>query len=162
MADLVVEATGAPEGFRLARTAVRPAGTIVLKSTYAGSLDLNLSSIVVDEITLLGSRCGPFGPALRLMERQQVDPQVLIDARYPLAQVEACVRARRAAGRIEGPAKPLICGIIHPIRPRSAMDRAPDFESVGSEFESRRGRQMCRSMRPASPYMGERQRIMNF
>lgn len=87
MADLVVEATGAPEGFMLARMAVRPAGTIVLKSTYAGSLDLNLSSIVVDEITLLGSRCGPFGPALQMMEQQQVDPRVLIDARYSLDQV---------------------------------------------------------------------------
>ncbi len=91
--------------------------------------------MVVDEIRLLGSRCGPFGPALRLLEQRRVDPQVLIDARYPLDQVEVGVRARRAAGRMEGPAKPLICGIIHPIRPRSAMDRAPDFKSVGSEFE---------------------------
>ena len=89
MADLVVEATGAPEGFELARTAVRPAGTIILKSTYAGNLALNLSAIVVDEITLLGSRCGPFGPALRLLEQQRVDPRALIDAHYSLAQVPA-------------------------------------------------------------------------
>lgn len=89
MADLVVEATGSPAGFDLARSAVRPAGTIVLKSTYAGSLTLNLSAVVVDEIRLVGSRCGPFGPALRLLEQRAVDPGGLIDARYPLAEAPA-------------------------------------------------------------------------
>lgn len=83
-ADVVVEATGSPEGFGLARQAVRPAGTIVMKSTYHGNLDMNLSSIVVDEITLVGSRCGPFGPALRLLEQGLVDPRPLIERRYPL------------------------------------------------------------------------------
>jgi threonine dehydrogenase-like Zn-dependent dehydrogenase len=89
MADLVVEATGVPEGFDLARTAVRPAGTLVMKSTYAGTVNLNLSSLVVDEIQLIGSRCGPFGTALRLLEQRQVDPTYLIDARYPLEQAVA-------------------------------------------------------------------------
>lgn len=89
MADLVVEATGSPAGFDLARSAVRPAGTIVLKSTYAGSMALNLSAVVVDEIRLVGSRCGPFGPALRLLEQRAVDPGGLIDARYPLAEAPA-------------------------------------------------------------------------
>jgi threonine dehydrogenase-like Zn-dependent dehydrogenase len=84
--DIVIEATGSPGGFSLARRAVRTRGTLVLKSTYAGDLNLNMSSIVVDEITLIGSRCGPFPPALRLMASGQVDPRPLIAARYPLAQ----------------------------------------------------------------------------
>jgi threonine dehydrogenase-like Zn-dependent dehydrogenase len=87
--DFVVEATGAPGGFSLAQKAVRPRGTIVLKSTYAGDLTVNFSSIVVDEITLIGSRCGPFEPALRLLETGQVDPVPLISACYPLVSGSA-------------------------------------------------------------------------
>ena len=66
-ADVVVECTGSPEGLELARSVVRPRGTIVLKSTYQGDTTLNLSAFVVDEITLVGSRCGPFAPALRAL-----------------------------------------------------------------------------------------------
>jgi threonine dehydrogenase-like Zn-dependent dehydrogenase len=84
--DLVVEATGSAEGFDLARRAVRPRGTIVLKSTYKGNMEINFSSIVVDEITLLGSRCGPFEPALRLLESGAIDPTVLIAAEYELEE----------------------------------------------------------------------------
>jgi threonine dehydrogenase-like Zn-dependent dehydrogenase len=84
MYDVVVEATGSPEGFGLARQAVRPAGTIVLKSTYRGNLEVNLSAVVVDEITLVGSRCGPFAPALRLLEQGRIDPRPLIEASYRL------------------------------------------------------------------------------
>lgn len=76
--DVVVEATGSPEGFGLARKAIRPRGTFVLKSTYAGELTLNMSSMVVDEINIVGSRCGPFGPALRLMQSRLVDPTIII------------------------------------------------------------------------------------
>jgi len=76
--DVVVEATGSPAGFSLARQAVRPRGTLVLKSTYKSELNVNFSAIVVDEINIIGSRCGPFEPALRLMESRQVDPAVLI------------------------------------------------------------------------------------
>ncbi len=83
--DVVVEATGSPSGFTLARQAIRPRGTLVLKSTYKGEMSVDFSSIVVDEINLIGSRCGPFEPALRLMESLQVDPTVLIDAEYALA-----------------------------------------------------------------------------
>jgi threonine dehydrogenase-like Zn-dependent dehydrogenase len=82
--DVVVEATGSPAGFDVARRAIRPRGTFVLKSTYKGELSLNLSGLVVDEITLVGSRCGPFAPALRLMEQKLVDPGVLIAAQYTL------------------------------------------------------------------------------
>jgi threonine dehydrogenase-like Zn-dependent dehydrogenase len=85
-ADLVVEVTGSPDGFALSRKAVRPAGTLVLKSTFAGDVTLNLSAIVVDEITLVGSRCGPFAPALRLLDAGLVDLRPLIAARYPLSE----------------------------------------------------------------------------
>jgi threonine dehydrogenase-like Zn-dependent dehydrogenase len=82
--DVVIEATGSTEGFTLARRAVRPRGTMILKSTYAGDMNVNISSIVVDEITVLGSRCGPFEPALRLLETRAVDPTVLISDKFKL------------------------------------------------------------------------------
>jgi threonine dehydrogenase-like Zn-dependent dehydrogenase len=84
-ADLVVEVTGSPAGFDLARRLLRPGGTLALKSTFAGRLaDFNISSLVVDEITLLGSRCGPFAPALRLLAEGAIVVEPLIHARYPL------------------------------------------------------------------------------
>lgn len=94
--DVVVEATGSPSGFDLARQALRPRGTLVLKSTYRGEMTLNWSPFVVDEITIVGSRCGPFEPALRLLEKQEVDPTPLIAGRYPLsAALEAYETARQ-------------------------------------------------------------------
>ena len=83
--DIVVEATGSPGGFALARKAIRPRGTLVMKSTYKGEMNVNFSSIVVDEINIIGSRCGPFEPALRLMESRQVDPTVLIAEEFKLS-----------------------------------------------------------------------------
>ncbi len=83
--DIVVEASGSPEGFELARRAVRPRGFLILKSTYAGEVSLNLSLLVVDEVTLVGSRCGPFEPALRLLKDGQIDPVPLISVRFPLS-----------------------------------------------------------------------------
>ncbi len=82
--DIVVEATGSPDGFNIARKAIRPRGTLVLKSTYKGEMNVNFSSIIVDEINLVGSRCGPFAPALRLMEKRAVDPTVLIAEEFKL------------------------------------------------------------------------------
>lgn len=84
--DLVIEATGSPRGFISARQSVRPRGTIILKSTYTGDMPVNFSSLVVDEVSLIGSRCGPFEPALRLLEENRVDPKGLIDAVFPLEQ----------------------------------------------------------------------------
>ena len=84
--DIVVEATGSPGGFELARRAIRPRGTLVMKSTYKGGMNVNFSSIVVDEVNIVGSRCGPFAPALRLMESRQVDPTVLIDSEFSLGK----------------------------------------------------------------------------
>lgn len=93
--DLVVEATGNEAGFAEALRIVRPRGTLVLKSTFAGDATLNLTKLVVGEVRVIGSRCGPFAPALRLLEAAtateeappgttiQVRP--LIEATYPLA-----------------------------------------------------------------------------
>ncbi|MGC1195450.1 MAG: alcohol dehydrogenase catalytic domain-containing protein [Geitlerinemataceae cyanobacterium] len=84
--DIAVECTGNPQGFTIARQALRPRGILVLKSTYAGDLTLDISSLVVDEITIVGSRCGPFPAALQLLAAGQVDVQPLIQARYPLSE----------------------------------------------------------------------------
>ena len=81
--DLVVEATGSPAGFELAREILKPRGTLVLKSTVAESKELNLSSLVVNELTLIGSRCGPFPPAIRALENKAVDVKPLISIIFP-------------------------------------------------------------------------------
>jgi len=84
--DIAVECTGNPQGFDLARQALRPRGTLVLKSTYAQQLTLDASAIVVDEITILGSRCGPFAKALDLLAQDRVDVTPLIQASFPLSR----------------------------------------------------------------------------
>lgn len=83
-ADVVIDATGTAEGFELACRTVRPRGTIALKSTFAGRQPLNLSSLVVDEVTLIGSRCGPFADAIGALARGEVDVSHLISRRVPL------------------------------------------------------------------------------
>ncbi len=94
--DVAVECTGNPEGFAVAQRAVRPRGTLVLKSTYAGALTLDAAAVVVNELTLVGSRCGPFAPALHLLAEGRVAVEPLIHARYPLAQgVTAFEHAQR-------------------------------------------------------------------
>jgi threonine dehydrogenase-like Zn-dependent dehydrogenase len=93
--DVAVECTGNPSGFALARRALRARGTLVLKSTYAGELTLDASSLVVDEITLVGSRCGPFGPALGLLADGRIDVAGLVHARHPLS--DALAAFERAA-----------------------------------------------------------------
>ncbi|MDF5716589.1 MAG: alcohol dehydrogenase catalytic domain-containing protein [Rhizonema sp. NSF051] len=84
--DISVECTGNADGFAIAHRALRPRGTLVLKSTYAGKLSLDASSLVVDEITLIGSRCGPFSAALDILSQESVDVKSLIQARYPLTE----------------------------------------------------------------------------
>jgi threonine dehydrogenase-like Zn-dependent dehydrogenase len=95
-ADVVVECTGNPEGLALALRAVRPRGTIVLKSTYHGNATLDVSQVVVDEVTLVGSRCGPFAPALELLDAGRVDVTSLVLAHIPLREgVRAFAEAAR-------------------------------------------------------------------
>jgi threonine dehydrogenase-like Zn-dependent dehydrogenase len=97
-ADVVVEVTGSPAGFALAQSLVRPRGTLVLKSTFHGDVGLNLSRLVVDEITVIGSRCGPFETALRLLERNLIDVESLIHATYPLSEGLAAFERAVAPG----------------------------------------------------------------
>jgi threonine dehydrogenase-like Zn-dependent dehydrogenase len=82
--DVVVDATGGAEGFSLALSAVRPLGTVVLKSTAAAGGDLNLAPVVIDEVKVVGSRCGPFKKALELLASGRIDVRPLISGRYPL------------------------------------------------------------------------------
>ena len=84
-ADVVIDCTGSPEGLSLARRAVRPRGTVVMKSTYHGEAPQNLSPVVVDELTLVGSRCGPFPAALAALAEGRVAVEDLVQGRYPLA-----------------------------------------------------------------------------
>lgn len=80
--DVVVEATGSLSGFETAMALVRPRGVLVLKSTIAASKEFNLAPIVIDEITVLGSRCGQFPPALRMLASGKIDFKPLISATY--------------------------------------------------------------------------------
>jgi threonine dehydrogenase-like Zn-dependent dehydrogenase len=100
-ADLVVECTGNPEGLEIARRLVRPRGTIVLKSTYHGRASLDLAPFVVDEITLVGSRCGPFARALDVLQRGAVDPRPLVEARYPLGEALAAFEHAARPGALK-------------------------------------------------------------
>jgi threonine dehydrogenase-like Zn-dependent dehydrogenase len=93
-ASLVVEATGSAAGLDLAIAATEPRGTLVLKSTVADRVTVDLAPLVIHEITLLGSRCGPFEPALAALEDGSIDPTPLIQARVPL---ERCVEALQQA-----------------------------------------------------------------
>ncbi|MCS6859597.1 MAG: alcohol dehydrogenase catalytic domain-containing protein [Abditibacteriales bacterium] len=83
-ADIVVECTGSAQGFADALAWVRPQGTIVVKSTYHGEMPQLTSQVVVDEIYIVGSRCGPFPPALRALRQGRVKVTPLIEATYPL------------------------------------------------------------------------------
>jgi threonine dehydrogenase-like Zn-dependent dehydrogenase len=85
-ADVVVECTGQAGGLAVARRAVRPAGTIVMKSTYRGETAFDFTRMVVDEVAVVGSRCGPFAPALQALADGSVDPTPLVAACHPLAE----------------------------------------------------------------------------
>jgi threonine dehydrogenase-like Zn-dependent dehydrogenase len=83
--DLVVDCTGSPEGLRLALGLVRPRGTIVLKTTCNAPSTVDLAAVVVNEITILGSRCGPFSDALQALAGKQIDVTSMISQQLPLA-----------------------------------------------------------------------------
>jgi threonine dehydrogenase-like Zn-dependent dehydrogenase len=92
--DVVVEASGAGEGFELALDLLRPRGTLVLKSTFHGMTEINAARIVVNEISIVGSRCGRFAPALELLRNEAIDVESLISEEYALADgVRAIERA---------------------------------------------------------------------
>lgn len=82
--DIVVECTGSAQGLEMALRFVRPRGTVVLKSTVTDKTVMQLAPIVIDEIRIQGSRCGPFAPALRALSQKLIDIHPFISARYPL------------------------------------------------------------------------------
>ena len=93
--DVVVEASGAATGFKLAVNLLRPKGKLVLKSTYHGTMVFDAARIVVDEISIVGSRCGRFQPALHLLMKNAIDVDSLISEEHPLSDgVLAMDRAR--------------------------------------------------------------------
>ncbi|KAL3766575.1 hypothetical protein ACHAW5_003878 [Stephanodiscus triporus] len=98
--DVVVDATGSPAGLDLSRSLCRPLGTLVLKSTCAAGSDFNTAPFVVDEIRMVGSRCGPFPPALDLLA-SGLDLTPLITATFPLVEANAAVAMAAARGTVK-------------------------------------------------------------
>ncbi|HXD29660.1 MAG TPA: alcohol dehydrogenase catalytic domain-containing protein [Pyrinomonadaceae bacterium] len=84
--DVVVEASGAAEGFALARKLLRPRGTLILKSTFHGTTEIDAAQLVVEELSIVGSRCGRFGPALDLLKKGAIELDSMISEEYPLHQ----------------------------------------------------------------------------
>ncbi|MDA1140853.1 MAG: alcohol dehydrogenase catalytic domain-containing protein [Planctomycetota bacterium] len=96
--DVVVDASGHPDGLKDAMRMVRPMGTIILKSTCASDADFRPSPIVIDELTLVGSRCGPFDKAIEFMQSHDLRLGKYITATYPLAEAEEALRKAREGG----------------------------------------------------------------
>lgn len=99
--DVVVEATGSITGFETSVSCVKPRGTLVLKSTIAASKELNLAPIVINEITILGSRCGRFEPAMRLIASNKIDFSQMISKIYPIEKAIEAFDANNAKDTIK-------------------------------------------------------------
>ena len=99
--DVVVEATGSVSGFETSLNLVKPRGILVLKSTIATGKELNLAPIVINEITVLGSRCGQFGPALRLLKNNRIDFKPFISKIYSIDEAIKGFEANREKDSIK-------------------------------------------------------------
>lgn len=99
--DWVVDATGSPEGLRSAAAMVRPRGTVILKSTVHGTVGIDMAPIIVNEITLVGSRCGRFECALPLLDHALIPVEQMISGRYPLAEAPAAFEAAAEKGTLK-------------------------------------------------------------
>jgi threonine dehydrogenase-like Zn-dependent dehydrogenase len=99
--DVVVEATGSPAGLHAAIELVRPRGTVVLKSTYHGKLELDAAPLVIDELSVIGSRCGPFERAIPALASGLVRPDELIDAIVPLSAAESAFERAARPGALK-------------------------------------------------------------
>jgi threonine dehydrogenase-like Zn-dependent dehydrogenase len=95
---LVVEATGSPSGFRLALGMTEPRGTLVLKSTFHGAASIETWPLVVKELTVIGSRCGPFPTAMALLRSGKVGPASLITRTFPMSETAAAIRFAQKPG----------------------------------------------------------------
>jgi threonine dehydrogenase-like Zn-dependent dehydrogenase len=100
--DVVVDCTGSNSGLEVALKLVRPCGTVILKTTVAGSHSTSLAPLVIDEIRVIGSRCGPFPKAMEALRNRSIDVRPLIGAEYPLDQAEPAFEAaaRRGAKKV--------------------------------------------------------------
>jgi threonine dehydrogenase-like Zn-dependent dehydrogenase len=103
---LVVEATGSPSGLALAQHMTEPRGTLVLKSTFHGAAPVETWPIVVKEITIVGSRCGPFAKAIALLRSGKVDPTPLITRTFPLADTQRAIAFAQQPGVMKVLLKP--------------------------------------------------------
>ncbi len=99
--DVAVDCTGQASGFELARKLLRPRGALVLKSTFHGAQEMPFAPIVIDEVSIVGSRCGPFEPALRLLEKNLVDVESMISAEFPLARGVEAFQAAATPGMLK-------------------------------------------------------------
>jgi alcohol dehydrogenase len=99
--DWVVEATGSAEGLAQAATMTRPRGTVFMKSTVHGRVSLDTAPVIVNEITLVGSRCGRFEPALNLLREGRINVSDMISDTFPLAKAPAAFRAAAARGAMK-------------------------------------------------------------
>jgi threonine dehydrogenase-like Zn-dependent dehydrogenase len=95
---LLVEATGSPSGLSLAQHVTEPRGTLVLKSTFHGAAPVETWPIVVKEITVVGSRCGPFAKAIALLRSGKIDPRPLITRTFPLAEASTAIHVAQRPG----------------------------------------------------------------
>lgn len=96
--DLVVDATGSPTGLPAALGLVRPCGTVVLKTTVAAAYEIDLAPVVIDEVRLVGSRCGPFPAAIDALRDRRVDVRPLIGAEFPLDRADDALEAASRPG----------------------------------------------------------------
>lgn len=104
--DFAVEASGSAAGFRTALGLLRPRGTLVLKSTFHGTTEIEAAPIVVDEISIVGSRCGRFAPALELLARDEVDVDSLVSEELPLSDAARAFERAAAPGVLKVLLKP--------------------------------------------------------
>jgi alcohol dehydrogenase len=102
----VVDATGSPDGLREAVAMCRPRGTVILKSTEHGEVPVDTAPVIVDELTLIGSRCGRFAPAIALLARGRVYVDPLIAAEFPLSEAPAAFQKAAEKGTLKILLKP--------------------------------------------------------
>jgi threonine dehydrogenase-like Zn-dependent dehydrogenase len=100
-ADLVVDATGSAAGFQAAMGATRPRGTLVLKTTVAEQRQIDLAPLVINEIRVVGSRCGPFPPALEALAEGRVDVAPMVDATFDLVSAEEALAHAAIGGALK-------------------------------------------------------------
>ncbi len=105
-ADIVIDCTGTPQGFQLAQQWVRPEGNIILKSTCAAAHQINLAPIVINEVSLIGSRCGPFRPAINALQAKNIDTNALISDIFPLKKGHQAFKKAAQSGVLKVLLKP--------------------------------------------------------